>query len=125
MNVSIIIGVMAIFYLFSFIVSAYLRAKRTNMIYEHTNIGESIGEMKIISRLKTWPISWLYTSNTVAIILSLGLLVPWAKIRMSKYVASCTEMESRSLDGIEVIKQVDRSALGEEMLDAFDMDLGL
>ncbi len=110
-----------VIYGLSFVLYAYLRAARTNMIYSNTFFGEDT----FISRLKTLPIAWLYLSNTVAILCSLGLLIPWAQVRMAHYVADNTEFESRSLDNILATEDSKQSAVGEEVGEAFDLDIGL
>jgi uncharacterized membrane protein YjgN (DUF898 family) len=124
-NKSYALIVLMIFYLLNFIALAFLKAKRTNLIYQKTSFGEGDNRMQLFSHLRTWPLSWIYISNTVSILISFGMLIPWAKIRATRYMASCIEIESRGFDSIYVIKQQDRSALGDEFLSAFDMDLGL
>ncbi len=114
-----------VFYLLNFIVVAFLKARRTNLIYQQTNFGAYASKIRIYSRLKTWRLSWIYISNTLLVLVSLGMLIPWAKIRTSRYFASCVEVESRGLDNIKTRNQDDQSALGDEFLNAFDMDLGL
>jgi len=69
---------------------------------------------------------YLYFTNTLAMALSLGLFIPWAKIRSARYKASVTSLiPNGDLSNITAIRQQDPSALGEEMGDMFDMDIGL
>ena len=117
----VIIGFTIIFYGLSFILTAYLRAARTNMIFQNSFFGEDT----FISRLKTLPIAWIYLSNALAIVFSLGLMIPWAQIRMARYVAENTEFESRSLDNVFATEDTKQSAVGEEVGEAFDLDIGL
>lgn len=109
------------FYMMLFLANGYLGARRRNLIYGNT----SFDGIRLHSNLKVLPLSWLYLSNTVAIILSLGMLIPWAKVRMARYVAACTELEAKSLDDITAASDEERGALGEEMADSFDIDIGL
>ena len=37
---------------------------------------------------------WLYLSNTLAILFSIGLLIPWARIRMARYRLSRLVLEN-------------------------------
>jgi uncharacterized membrane protein YjgN (DUF898 family) len=72
-----------------------------------------------------WRLGNLYLTNTLAIIFSLGLAIPWARIRAARYLAACTEV---TLDGIEDMApaaDTERSAVGEEFGDAFGYDFGL
>ena len=117
----VMIGFLIVFYGLGFILTAYLRAARTNMIFQNSFFGEDT----FISRLKTFPIAWIYLSNAIAIVLSLGLMIPWAQIRMARYVADNTEFESRSLDNISATEDTRQSAVGEEVGEAFDLDIGL
>lgn len=119
------ISYLIIFYILNFIVVAFLKVRRTNLIYAQTSFGSHASRININSHLKTWRLSWIYISNTLLILLSLGMLIPWAKIRTSRYFASCVEIESRGLDNIKATEQDDQTALGDEFLNAFDMDLGL
>jgi uncharacterized membrane protein YjgN (DUF898 family) len=34
----------------------------------------------------------LYLTNMLAIALSLGLLIPWAQVRLARYRAACTQL---------------------------------
>ena len=63
--------------------------------------------------------------NTIAIIFSLGMLIPWSMIRMARYVAESTEFLQDRIESINAMAQADRSAVGEEIGDMFDLDLGL
>jgi uncharacterized membrane protein YjgN (DUF898 family) len=70
---------------------------------------------------------WLYFSNAIGIVLSLGLLIPWAKIRMIRYrLANLTlHVVSDDLNNFVAAEQEKASAIGEEMGDMLDVDIGL
>ena len=116
-TIAIMIGI----YVPMFFIYGYIRAVRTNMVFNNANFGQDTFN----SKLKTLPVSWLYLSNAIAIVCSAGLLIPWAAIRMARYVADNTEFESRTLDDIHATPESKQSALGEEFGDAFDLDIGL
>ena len=68
--------------------------------------------------------------NSLAIILSLGLLYPWAKIRRSRYVAGHLSVhieDAAVLSRIKRAKEREEGALGEEFeaVQSFDFDIGL
>lgn len=73
-----------------------------------------------------WRYAWIIMSNWLAKIISLGLLTPWAAIRLYKYQA-----ESLKLVLIDhpdhLINQLqqDHSAIAEELSDIFDLDISL
>ena len=103
-------------------VFAYMQAKRTNIMYNNLDLEH----IQVRSELKTLDLLLLYVTNTMAIMFSLGLLMPWAKVRTARYRASKTSIETNG-DLEQFVKaQVEKqSALGEEMGEMFDMDLGL
>ena len=58
----------------------------------------------------------------LAIVLSLGLMTPWAKIRLAKYRAEQTQLVLQNgWDEFVASERRDQSALGEELGDAFDV----
>jgi uncharacterized membrane protein YjgN (DUF898 family) len=110
-----------VFYLLAFFVFGYLRARRTSLIFNHTTFGAH----QLRAQMGARKTGWLYLSNTLAAILSLGLLIPWAKIRMVRYQLACTALVGPGLDHIAAAAVESANALGEEMIDALDLDLGL
>jgi uncharacterized membrane protein YjgN (DUF898 family) len=123
-NASPIVGiaislVAIIFYLWFF---AYIQTKRTNLIFNNI----SIEGHQLTSKLGVVYMMYLYATNTLAMALSLGLLMPWAKIRTARYRASVTAIEpSGDFDGFIAAQSDQQSALGEEMGEIFDLDLGM
>lgn len=100
---------------------AYLQAKRTNLVYGNIYIGGH----KIKSDLKVGYLLYLYITNTLAMMMTLGLLMPWAKVRTAKYRASVTSIDVEgSLDNFVSINEKKQNALAEEMGEMFDLDLG-
>lgn len=113
------IGV-AVFYALWFFVWGFFSARRRNLL----NGSLRIGDAAVTSRLRGRSLGWLYLSNTVAIVTSIGLLIPWAKIRTAHYVASCTGLDASALDTIAAAQCAERTAVGEEIGEAFGYDLG-
>jgi len=118
---SFMIPFMVAFYSLMFFIMGYMRAARTNLILNNVQIGRN----RFTSNLRSLRVGWIYLSNTVAIILSLGMLIPWAKVRMARYVAACTELEAGDVDSINDVVRSERSAMGDELGEAFDLDFGL
>ena len=117
---SFLIGLI-FFYAAGFFVLGYFKAEITNITYNNAEIGP----LKLNSTLRGRDIGWLYLTNTLAIVFSLGLLIPWSKIRVARYIASRTRFQEDSLDRITAVAQSDKSAVGEEIGDMFDFDFGL
>jgi len=116
-----IVAFMIAFYGLGFYLMGYFNSRLTNMTYNNTEIGPLL----ISSKLRGRKLGTLYLTNTIAALLSLGLLIPWVKIRMAKYKASRTEFLAKDMNAINAIEQSDRSAVGEEIGDMFDLDIGL
>lgn len=76
------------------------------------------------SSLQAKQMVWIYFSNTLGILFSLGLLIPWAKVRMVRYRAECLTMHvHNSLDDFVAAEQENVSALGEQMSEVFDVEI--
>ncbi|MAA64331.1 MAG: hypothetical protein CL581_06080 [Alteromonadaceae bacterium] len=76
------------------------------------------------SDLQPGQMIWIYISNGILVALTLGLFVPWAKVRMARYRASCTTMVIEGdLDGFIAAENRRTSAIGQELGDAFDVGI--
>lgn len=68
------------FYAGYFVVWAFLSAALSNLVYNHTVLGPH----RFRSSLRGGHLALLYLGNTLAILVSAGLLIPWAKIRLAR-----------------------------------------
>lgn len=103
-------------------VIVYVRTKTANLFWSHTYIGNSLLECD----LQTKTMLWLYVTNGTAIIFSLGLLIPWATVRMTKYKLSHFKLHAvEDLDSFAAGEQDKIGAAGEEISEFFDFDIGL
>jgi uncharacterized membrane protein YjgN (DUF898 family) len=105
-------------YLFAF---AYVQTRLTNTLYSSIKVGSAEFESNLAFR----PMLWLYFSNTLAIVLTLGLAIPWAKVRVTRYRAQCMWMQAEDLDFIKAAKKSDVDAKADAFSDVFDLDIGL
>ena len=121
--ISLVAGISAVISIYGmmFFAAGFFHARRTNLIYGNG----SFGDAQLVSNLKFLPVSWIFISNTLAIITSLGLLIPWSRIRMARYVAGVTQLVTSDLALITAVSSAHQSALGEGVVDAFDLDIGL
>ncbi len=100
----------------------YLYTATTNLTLNHT----MLHNFKFVSSLETGTMCWLYLSNMLAIIFSLGLLIPWAMIRMAKYKISCLALFTDNEVDVFLAAEAERAdAIGEELGDILDIDIGL
>ena len=67
----------------------------------------------------------LYLTNTLAIVASAGMLIPWAMIRMARYRASrLTLLAHGDLDAFAAEASAERGAAGAELGHLFDVEIG-
>ncbi len=111
--------VFALVFLF---VRAFLTAEITNLVWNNTRLANH----RFHSTLKTSKLFWLFLSNALAIMLSVGLLIPWAKVRMARYrVEQYQLLVSGDLNNFVGAEQEKVSAMGQELGDFLDVDVGL
>lgn len=110
-------------YLFVMLVSSlYLYVRLSNLNWNCTHIDGNYFH----SQLKLVKFFWIILSNIIAISLSSGLLIPWAAIRMTRYrVETLSLITAGSLDHFSAGKQEEISAIGEEIGDIFDIEIGI
>ncbi len=84
------------------------------------------GVHKTRSDLVPWNYFWIFNSSFIAILLSLGLMRPWADIRLAaykrKHFAVCIQGEMEEILGKVHGKE---SAISAELLDFGGLDIGL
>jgi uncharacterized membrane protein YjgN (DUF898 family) len=103
-------------------VRAYIETATANLVWNNVVSGAN----RFASTLDTKVMLWLYLSNAAAILFSLGLLIPWAQIRMTRYRLSQLKLlAAGDLDGFIAKEQQAVAAAGEEIADFFDFDVGL
>jgi len=87
--------------------------------------GSGVGDHRLESTVSAWGLGKIYILNTIAIILSAGLMIPWAKVRVARYQAEHLFLHlDGDLDSFIQSEQQDNRALGEEGADFMDVDIG-
>lgn len=104
------------------ITMAYTRARVANAVFNATTLA---GSHRLVSTLKVRKLAVIYATNLVAIVLSLGLAVPWAVVRTARYRAECLAITGPDFDAFLAGVVRDVNATGEELSDIFDVDLSL
>lgn len=95
---------------------------QTNYIFEHL----ALTDHRFRSTLGTLEMLGIYITNLLAMALSLGLMIPWAQVRLTNYrLRNLALVPTGSLAGFINNAETDSNAFGEEMSDFFDMDIGL
>jgi uncharacterized membrane protein YjgN (DUF898 family) len=116
-----LIMMIAIFFFMNLILQ-YIYARLTNYSLNNTRLGN----IRFKSSIETKDLLWIQVTNMAAIVLSLGLLIPWAKIRRARYILdNLIVLVTGSLDEFTAAMDADESALGDSATGFFDMEIGL
>lgn len=109
------------FMLTYFILAVYGQTQLANL----TLNGTALGGARLVSTLRTRDMAWLFVSNALAIAFSLGLLMPWATVRMARY--RMERLEMLATEGVDHLLASsgteDVGAAGEEIGDLFGFSL--
>lgn len=98
----------------------YFMTGMQNLLYNNLTLSshDFKANYKVVSYGVVMATNFLFT------LLTLGLFIPWAKVRMARYAAEHTAVDvAEDLDKFAAISQPDESAFGEEFGDVFDMDV--
>jgi uncharacterized membrane protein YjgN (DUF898 family) len=88
--------------------------------------GLGFGPHRVTCNVHTGRLLWLYATNVLGVLLTLGLFYPWALIRRLRYQFECMSVEvSGSLDEFAAAAAPPASATGEAIGEVFDVDFGL
>ena len=114
------LGTSLLFAVGLFIVIAYIRSRIANLVWSNTKL-EHIG---FFSNQRMRDLIWLYLSNIIVLILTIGLASPWVQIRMARYRLSRLVITGETnWDQFIGDKKQQSKALGEEIANMFDIDL--
>lgn len=105
------------------IAAAFYKALIRNHIYQNTQVAEiaTLG-----SDVSVGGLTWLHLSNALAIMFSLGLALPWVKIRTANFYAEHTQVAiTPEIDKVLEPMMQEASAIGEEVSQVFDVDVAL
>jgi uncharacterized membrane protein YjgN (DUF898 family) len=102
------------------LIRPYAQTHVTNFVWNNSDLGEHSFE----STLKPSQMIWITFSNVLAILFSVGLLIPWAKIRMIRYRLKNLRLHVvGNLDGFIVDEFEKVGAVGDEIADFIDFDI--
>lgn len=108
-------------YALLFVPAAFLKARLANLLFDNIRIGPHA----LASKQRGRELLKLYVVNTLAIAASLGLLIPWATIRLAKYRSSTLSLNAvGSLESGSLLEG-NPGAFGDAALDLGDIDLGI
>lgn len=100
----------------------FLRTRYTNLLWANTRLGPH----RFACTLRARDVIWIYASNGLAIVASLGLLVPWAMVRIARYRAAHFQVLALGdLDAFVAEAERAEGATSAELVDALDLDVDL
>ncbi|MBU5614497.1 DUF898 family protein [Geomonas azotofigens] len=112
----------ALFFVIYICAALYVRTALTNLTWSST----SLGDHRFTSTLRTRDLLWIYFSNAVVVACSLGLLAPWATVRLLRYrLERLSAAGAGSFDAIFASHETQVGAAPEELGDMLGFDLGL
>lgn len=116
-----IVGAVLLIYLpLLLVVGPYVSARLQNLIWNNTRLGQHRFEYRLSARR----LFWIYFTNLLGIIVTLGFFSPWAMVRLARYRAeSMTLVPASSLDEFVADQSQEVGAIGEEAAGAFDIDI--
>jgi len=122
-----IAGMILLFYIVFFALSlwgtAYLEANVKNYLLNKTKLDDVL---QLNSDIKLGKLFGIYVTNTLLVGITFGLAYPWAIVRLKKYkIESSSAIIKGDIAQYANQQQKAQSALGEEMGDAFDVELDL
>ncbi|WP_298259150.1 YjgN family protein [uncultured Litoreibacter sp.] len=120
-------SIIALFYLIFFVAflpAAFIyQALTRNAIYNNTTLD---GGHKFASNVTAPKLLWIAVSSMVVVVCTLFLMLPWAQVRMARYMASHTGLiPGGSLDDFVTQQQEAGGAMGDAYTDLEAIDVGL
>lgn len=116
----VLVGV-ASFYLIIPIIAAFVQARKANLFYNHT----FLGSVRFHSIQRARDLIWIYLSNLILIAITFGLFIPFAAVRLARYRAEHLTLLSDDLASFTAEAREKMSAVGGEISDLFDMEIGI
>ena len=119
--VAIIAAYVAVFMAFLPLATIY-RAFVRNAVYAGITLE---GGHRFESTISPPKLIWIAISNAGAIVVSLGMLLPWARIRVARYLCANTLVKpAGSLDEFAGEAETRQSAIGDAFMDIEGVDVG-
>jgi uncharacterized membrane protein YjgN (DUF898 family) len=98
------------------------RALIANLIWSSTRVGQH----RIECNMSPLGLIWITFSNMVLVVLTLGLFIPWASVRMTKFQLEAVRVvPAGDLQQFVDAEPDQVGAVGEEAASAFDFDISL
>jgi uncharacterized membrane protein YjgN (DUF898 family) len=102
-------------------VQAFVASRIRNLVWN----GLTLGSYRFTSNMRVWPFLRLTLGNLIATVFTLGLFWPFAQVRLVRYLVSTVQLEGpASFDEFRATSNAEERAVGEEVSEFFDFDIG-
>jgi uncharacterized membrane protein YjgN (DUF898 family) len=126
LNLNYILARLVVIYLIMILFGSFIMGFIRARIINYTAAGLAIANTRFEAHLSGFRLGWIYLSNLLALLVSFGLLGPWAKMRATRYrVENVFVLLGDDIDSLVDFGGPHASALGEEAAGLFDVDFGL
>jgi uncharacterized membrane protein YjgN (DUF898 family) len=114
--------VVVMFVAVSIVVGPYITSRTQNLTWNNTRLGPH----RFWSTMSARRLIWIYFTNFLAVLATLGFYLPWASVRIARYRASCLVLQpAGSLDEFVAAQEAEVAAAGEEAAEMLDIDIAL
>lgn len=121
--VAVILGMMTIGTTLGFMmIRPYFTARLQNLVWNHTTLAPH----RFRSEVRARRLLFISLTNGIGIVLTLGLFLPFARVRATRYrVESMTMLAAGPLDAFVAGEAEQVGALGDAAVDWYDIDIAL
>ncbi len=113
---------------FAFVIAFFVASTIYSTLARNVLLNTLLLRDKVIfkSDLSAWRVLWISMSNLVAIVFTLGLMAPWAHVRLYRYLCSHTHYKTVGDIGSFIDRSTpEMSAVSEEIADLEGLEFGL
>jgi uncharacterized membrane protein YjgN (DUF898 family) len=104
------------------VIGPIFHALITNLIWSNTRLAEH----RIECNMSPMALIWITLSNFVLVVITVGLFIPWASVRLARFQLSAVRLLPASdLQEFVSAEPETIGAVGEEATSAFDFDISL
>ena len=108
-----------------FVVIGFLKGLSDGYLSNFTRDNTTLANGEFKGTINPLKLAIISSSNALFLLLSLGLLYPYTKLRYLKYKIENTHFACEDYDRFLASKSKEVSTLGEESVDFFDIEIGL
>jgi len=119
-------GTVLFVFAYLFLISVATAVFRSHIRNHLFSVSEFEGLTRFKSAVRVVRFAQLLFVNSMAIILTLGLAYPWAKIQLAAFLANATALDMHdNADDVLDSMEEQKSSFGEEASELFDVDISL